>query len=194
MLLALLLTACAPAATASPTAMPTTAPTQAPVMTDTATSAPTSAPVTTDTATSAPTQAPVATGTPAAGATGVPVTGEATIAVASVGTFGQALVDSQGRVLYLFTDDTQNGTTSACTGACATTWTPVASQGSPQAGDGVDQTKLGTITRDDGTKQVTYNGWPLYYNSADTAPGSATGQGMNGKWFLVSPTGDAIKQ
>ncbi len=187
LLLALLLTACGPAATASPTAMPTTVMTEPPVATDTAVA----------TETSAPTEAPVATGSPAAtepGATGVPVTGEATIAVANVGTFGSALVDSQGRVLYLFTDDTQNGTTSACTGACATTWPPVVSQGSPQAGDGVDQTKLGTITRDDGTKQVTYNGWPLYYNSADTAPGSATGEGMNGKWYLVSPTGDAIKQ
>jgi predicted lipoprotein with Yx(FWY)xxD motif len=190
LLLALLLTACGPAATVSPTAMPTVMVTEPPVATET--SAPTEAPVATET--SAPTEAPVATGSPAAGATGVPVTGEATIAVANVGTFGSALVDSQGRVLYLFTDDTQNGTSSACTGDCATTWPPVVSQGSPQAGNGVDQTKLGTITRDDGTKQVTYNGWPLYYNSADTAPGSATGEGMNGKWFLVSPTGDAIKQ
>jgi predicted lipoprotein with Yx(FWY)xxD motif len=114
--------------------------------------------------------------------------------VASVGTFGQALVDGQGRALYLFTDDTQNGTASACTGSCATTWPPLASQGSPQAGDGVDATKLATITRDDGTMQVTYNGWPLYTFSGDTTPGSATGQGMNGKWYLVSPTGDAIKQ
>ena len=187
LLLALLLTACGPAATPSPTAMPTTVVTEPPVATDTAVA----------TETSAPTEAPVAPESPVAtepGATGVPVTGEATITVANVGTFGSALVDSQGRVLYLFTDDTQNGTASACTGDCATTWPPVASQGSPQAGDGVDQTKLGTITRDDGTMQVTYNGWPLYYNSADTAPGSATGQGMNGKWYLVSPTGDAIQQ
>jgi predicted lipoprotein with Yx(FWY)xxD motif len=52
---------------------------------------------------------------------------------------------------------------------------------------------LGTITRDDGTTQATYNGWPLYYNAADTGAGSITGQGMEGMWFLVSATGNAIK-
>jgi predicted lipoprotein with Yx(FWY)xxD motif len=52
---------------------------------------------------------------------------------------------------------------------------------------------LGTITRTDGTTQATYNGWPLYYNAADTSAGSITGQGMEGLWFLVSATGNAIK-
>ncbi len=214
LLLALLLTACGPAATASPTAMATQPPaasdtpaaTSAPVGSATsapvgsATSAPTVGPAATQapvgSATSAPvgsaTSAPVATGSPAA--TGVPVTGEATINVASVGTFGQVLVDGQGRSLYLFTNDTQNGTSSSCTGVCATTWPPVASQGSPQAGTGVDATKLGTITRSDGSKQVTYNGWPLYTYSGDTGAGMANGQGLNGKWFLVTPAGDAVKQ
>ncbi len=204
LLLALLLTACGPAATPPPTAMPpTTAATTAPVATETA--AATAMPVATGSpvgpvATEAPsaTAAPVTTETPAAtsssGATGIPVTGEATVMVASVGTFGQVLVDGQGRALYMFTNDMQNGTTSACTGACATTWLPLPSQGSPQAGNGVDSTKLSTITRDDGTKQVTYNGWPLYTFSGDTAPGSAAGQGMNGKWFLLAPTGDPVKQ
>src|SRR5512134_3891917 len=101
LLLALLLTACGPAATASPTA--TTAPTE--------TMAPTQPPVTeeptaTEAATEAPTEAP----------TGVPVTGEATVMVSDVGTFGQALVDGQGRTLYLFTNDTQNSGVSACSG------------------------------------------------------------------------------
>ena len=61
------------------------------------------------------------------------------------------------------------------------------------AGEGVDATLLGTITRDDGTTQVTYNGWPLYYFAGDTAAGDTTGQGMEGVWFLVSPTGEAIQ-
>ena len=50
-------------------------------------------------------------------------------------------------------------------------------------------TLLGTLTRDDGTVQVTYNGWPLYHFSGDTAPGDTNGQGLEGVWFLVSPTG-----
>ena len=54
---------------------------------------------------------------------------------------------------------------------------------------------LGTITRSDGTKQVTYDGHPLYYFVGDSGPGTATGQGSDGfgaKWWLVSPTGSDI--
>jgi len=152
------------------------------------------------------TESPVATESPAAtepAATdtqaaetptvGVPVTGEATINVAEVGTFGQALVDGDGRTLYLFTNDTQDSGTSACADDCAIAWPPVTSQGAPAAGTGLDATLLGTITRADGSMQVTYNGWPLYYFDEDTAPGDANGQGMGGVWFLVSPTGEMIQ-
>jgi hypothetical protein len=51
---------------------------------------------------------------------------------------------------------------------------------------------LGTITRSDGTKQVTYNGHPLYFYSGDSGPGTASGQGSDmfgAKWWLVAPTG-----
>ena len=64
------------------------------------------------------------------------------------------------------------------------------------AGDGVDSTLLGTITRDDGTTQVTYNGWPLYRYHEDLAAGDTNGQGLDeygGLWYLVSPTGDAVQ-
>lgn len=177
LLLALLLTACGSATTASPTTAPTLVMTEPPMTEPPMTEPPM-------------TESPVAT---EPGVTGVPVTGEAAVNVTTVGTFGQALVDDQGNALYLFTDDTQNSTTSACTADCAAAWPPLASQGSPQAGAGVDATKLGTITRDDGTLQVTYNGWPLYAYSGDAGPGASTGQGMNSKWYLVSPTGDAIQ-
>lgn len=63
--------------------------------------------------------------------------------------------------------------------------------------EGVDATLLGTITRDDGTLQVTYNGWPLYLFAGDTAAGDTNGQGLDefgGLWFLVSPAGEAIEQ
>ena len=52
---------------------------------------------------------------------------------------------------------------------------------------------LGTITRDDGTTQVTYNGWTLYYFVDDAAPGDALGQGLGDVWFLVTSTGEAIE-
>lgn len=60
------------------------------------------------------------------------------------------------------------------------------------AGEGVDASLLGTVTRDDGSLQVTYNGWPLYLYSLDMAPGDALGQGMNNTWFLVNASGEAL--
>ena len=60
---------------------------------------------------------------------------------------------------------------------------------------GAKASDIGTITRSDGTKQVTYDGHPLYYFSGDSGPGTATGQGSDGfgaKWWLVSPTGSDV--
>lgn len=187
LMIALLLAACGsaptptmtePPITLEPTLEPTDIVTEAP--TDMATDAPTEA------ATEAPTIDPAATA-------GVPVTGAATVNVAEVGSFGQALVDGEGRSLYLFTNDTQNSGTSACTGDCLVEWPPLLTDGEPVAGTGLDAAMLGTITLPDGTTQVTYNGWPLYYFADDTAPGDALGQGLGGVWYLVSPTGEMIQ-
>ncbi len=186
LVLALLLVACAPAATPAvteppATLEPTTEATEAPA-TEPATEAATE-PAATDAPTEAATDAP-----------SVPVTGAATVNVAEVGTFGQALVDGEGRTLYLFTNDTQNSGTSSCTGDCLVAWPPLFTDGDPVAGEGVDAALLGTIALPDGTTQVTYNGWPLYYYAEDTAPGDVNGQGVGGVWFVVSPTGEMIEQ
>ena len=104
------------------------------------------------------------------------------------------LVDQQSRALYLYTADTQNSSTSTCTDDCLTQWQPVIVTGLPQAGNGVNAGLLGTITWDDGTLQATYNGWPLYTYTGDTAPGTTSGQGMGSAWFLVSGAGNSIQQ
>jgi predicted lipoprotein with Yx(FWY)xxD motif len=147
----------------------------------------------TEMATEAPTEA--ATEAP----TGVPVTGEATVNVSESTEYGPVLVDGSGMALYVFMADTQNGGSSACgdDDGCAAEWPPLVSQGAPVAGDGVDASMLSTITRDDGTMQVTYNGWPLYLFEEDTAAGDMNGQGLDefgGLWFLVSPAGEAVQQ
>jgi predicted lipoprotein with Yx(FWY)xxD motif len=49
--------------------------------------------------------------------------------------------------------------------------------------------QVGTITRDDGTKQVTLNGHPLYTYSGDSAAGDVAGQGVGGGWWVVGPDG-----
>lgn len=123
-------------------------------------------------------------GTPAAGATGLMVSDTGTTPF---------LTDDQGRTVYAYAEDTQGGSSSACMGDCATTWMPVVVTGTPTAGTGVDATMLGTITRDDGQMQATYNGWPLYYYADDMTPGDMNGQGMGDKWYLVAPDGTPIQ-
>ena len=189
--LALILTACAPApgesptSTTEPTLLPTDAPvTEAPVVTE--------PPAATDTASADTPSAETPT-------LGVPVTGEATVNVSESTEFGPILVDGEGMSLYLFMADTQDSGTSTCgdDDGCAAEWPPLISQGSPVAGEGVDAALLSTITRDDGSIQVTYNGWPLYLFAGDSAAGDTVGQGIDefgGLWFLVSPTGEAIEQ
>jgi predicted lipoprotein with Yx(FWY)xxD motif len=109
----------------------------------------------------------------------------------SIGTF---LVDSQGRTLYLFEKDT--GTMSTCSGECANDWPPSTTSGHPKAGSGVKASLLGTTTRSDGSKQLTYAGHPLYRYAGDQSPGDTNGQGLNqfgGGWDVVSPSGKKIE-
>ncbi len=104
---------------------------------------------------------------------------------------GDVLVDSTGRTLYGFTDDT-NGT-SSCTGICAQTWPPleVASNWKPQPE--VAAAKLHTSMRTDGHLQVGAGKWPLYVFSGDRAAGDVNGEGLFGKWFAVRPDGTLSK-
>jgi predicted lipoprotein with Yx(FWY)xxD motif len=65
----------------------------------------------------------------------------------------------------------------------------------PKAGSGVNEALLGTIKRSDGTTQVTYKGHPLYYFQADTAAGTAHGQGakaFGAGWYVVGASGSKI--
>jgi len=137
-----------------------------------------------------------ATGTPAAPAATQPQdTGmSAAVTVSTADSpLGTILVDGNGMTLYLLTGDSADA--SICADACAKAWPPVTVSGSATAGSGVDASKLGTISRADGSTQVTYNGHPLYYFVKDQAAGDVNGQGIDkfgGIWYVVSPSGDAI--
>jgi predicted lipoprotein with Yx(FWY)xxD motif len=103
---------------------------------------------------------------------------------------GDVLVNADGRTLYLFTKDA--GGKSSCAGACADTWPALTVSADPTAGSGADAGKLGTVMRDDGTKQVTYAGSPLYTYAPDKKAGDTNGQGVGGVWFAVTPEGKAV--
>jgi len=113
--------------------------------------------------------------------------GPAVVDVGQNGTLGSFLVDSKGMTLYLFTQDSPN--TSNCYTACATAWPPLLTSGAPTAGSGVTGSMLGTTKRTDGSTQVTYNGWPLYYWANDKKPGDVTGENVQGVWFVITPAG-----
>lgn len=102
---------------------------------------------------------------------------------------GDIVVDGEGRTLYLFTAD--NGTTSACTGGCATAWPALVA---PVTASSEVTGTVGTAKQADGADQVTLNGHLLYYYAADAAPGATSGQGVGGQWFVVDPAGNAIEK
>jgi Uncharacterized protein conserved in bacteria len=124
-----------------------------------------------------------ATPTPSA----IQPTGPATVNVSQNATLGSFLVDSKGMTLYLYTTDTPN--TSNCYGPCATAWPPMLTNGAPISGTGLTASLLGTTTRTDGTTQVTYNGWPLYYFQTDKVAGDTSGENVQGVWFVITPAG-----
>src|SRR5580704_11907124 len=93
------------------------------------------------------------------------------------------LTNAKGFTLYSFAPDTP--ASSKCYGSCAAYWPPVT--GTAAAGQGLPG-KVTTITRTGGSRQLTYNGHPLYTYVGDTAPGQAHGNNLNlngGLWHEV---------
>lgn len=107
--------------------------------------------------------------------------------------YGRVVMNARGEALYLFDKDT--GPSSQCYGECAEAWPPLLTRGKPRAGEGIDAKKLGTTPRDDGRRQVTYRGHPLYYYVHDS-PGNILCQNVSefgGLWLLVDGRGNAVR-
>jgi predicted lipoprotein with Yx(FWY)xxD motif len=120
-------------------------------------------------------------------------TGGAVVISSTKGANGTYLTGTSGRALYLWMADT--GGRSNCSGQCAKFWPPVVTKTAASVSGSASGADIGTVTRADGSKQVTYKGHPLYYFLEDTSAGSVKGQGSNNfgaKWWLVTPSGVAI--
>ena len=103
-------------------------------------------------------------------------------------TLGTYLTGANGMTLYYFANDTAD--TSACSGQCAANWPPLTvSAGATVTGPADATAGLSTITRSDGSTQVTYDHHPLYYFTGDSAAGDTKGQGLNGIWFVALVSG-----
>jgi predicted lipoprotein with Yx(FWY)xxD motif len=108
--------------------------------------------------------------------------------------FGRVLFDSRGRVLYAFTRDRRRGP-SRCYGGCARAWPVYFAKGTMRAARGVRQSLIGTTRRRDGRRQVTYNGWPLYFY-AHEGPGEVKCQNVDqfgGLWLVVRSNGTLVR-
>jgi predicted lipoprotein with Yx(FWY)xxD motif len=124
--------------------------------------------------------------TSATTASSTPAGGAVTITLADTSK-GEALAGPNGRVLYTYDPDT--ATASNCIGSCAVTWPPLT--GTPQPSAGLDDSGFGTITRPDGSKQVTYDHHPLYYYAKDADSQDIYGDGVGGVWHLAKVSPDA---
>ena len=93
------------------------------------------------------------------------------------------LTNAKGLTVYWFAPDT--AAASKCYGSCAAYWPPVT--GTAAASPGLPG-RVGTITRTDGSRQLTYDGHPLYTYIGDSAPGQARGNNLDlngGLWHEV---------
>ncbi|MFF8673814.1 SCO0930 family lipoprotein [Streptomyces sp. NPDC015242] len=111
----------------------------------------------------------------------------------STAEIGKVVTDSLGLTLYRFDQDTDQPPKSNCDGDCAKTWPPVPADDA-EAGEGIDKALLGSVTRADGTKQLTVGGWPAYRYAKDVNAGDVKGQGVGGKWYALAPDGKKVRE
>jgi predicted lipoprotein with Yx(FWY)xxD motif len=109
---------------------------------------------------------------------------------------GTLISGTSNRTLYVLTADEKSTSAhdklSTCYGGCAAVWPPVLASGMPAVAGKANASLLGLTTRRDGSKQVTYNGRPLYYYAADAEAGQATGNHLKdgfGLWVGMLASG-----
>ena len=100
--------------------------------------------------------------------------------------YGYYLTNETFFTLYRYLSDPQDQKMSTCNGNCAKIW-PAFYVEDLTMDPELRPIDFDTITREDGSKQLTYKGWPLYLYSGDTKPFETNGQGVDGLWFVVQP-------
>lgn len=103
--------------------------------------------------------------------------------LANNATLGNILTDGKGMTLYYFSKDVPGK--SNCFGECVTAW-PLFNPTEFSAPAGFNSTDFTAIDRGDGTFQLAYKEWPLYYYFKDTKPGDTLGENVGGVWFVVT--------
>lgn len=126
---------------------------------------------------------------PSGGDQSIPPVGT-TVMIVQKSAIGYVLAEANHQVVYKYAKDKKGGKPT-CTGTCAATWVPAT--GMPQAGPAdVFPGTFGLVTRSDGTKQITYNGYPLYLLKG-AKPLATTGNGMDGLWHVIPLSASDIR-
>lgn len=110
----------------------------------------------------------------------------ATLKIKTKDGIGSYLTDDKGMALYMFKKDSSNKSVCGAANDCIKKW-PVFFADKLDPKSGIDAAGVGTITRDDGLKQTTYKGQPLYYFFKDKDDEDVYGQGVNNVWYVVAP-------
>jgi predicted lipoprotein with Yx(FWY)xxD motif len=109
-----------------------------------------------------------------------------TVTVSNSDDLGDFLVAPNGMTLYTFANDEAG--VSNCADTCLENWPAFKLYAGDRLVNPPDAMgELGTLTRDDDSVQITYNGMPLYFFAQDAAPGDTTGQGKGDVWFVAAP-------
>lgn len=112
--------------------------------------------------------------------------GENTVNIATNETLGEYLVNETGFTLYYFALDAPGNGTSTCYGDCEKRWPPFYAENLTVA-EGLNAGDFATVERTDGSEQIAYKGWPLYFWYMDMKAGDTLGQGVGDVWFVVNP-------
>jgi predicted lipoprotein with Yx(FWY)xxD motif len=131
-----------------------------------------------------PTVTSVPATTPAVTFTFVPPSSPYTVSIAAREILGNYLADGRGMTLYYTVSDKPGY--SNLPDETLSAW-PVFYSSTVVVPPALNAADFGTYSRDPGTKQTTYRGYPLYYFFQDKAPGDAFGNKLGGVWFVVSP-------
>ncbi len=110
---------------------------------------------------------------------------------------GKILTTARGFTLYMFSKDKRNKDVCVKIQDCTVVWPPVTTKAKPVAGPGVKARLLGTITLANGTRQVTYDDWPLYGYIGDRFPRSTQFIGLyqsGGYWWALNAAGRLVKR
>jgi predicted lipoprotein with Yx(FWY)xxD motif len=96
-----------------------------------------------------------------------------------------SVMTADNMTVYVYTKDSPRET--VCYDICAMNWPPLLVTHTPTLAASFPG-RFASVTRNDGTKQCTYNGQPLYLYIEDP-PGTdqANGQNVDNEWFVVHP-------